>query len=118
MAVSVEQFGKSVVAAGLLSADALQAFWKALPAADRPAHGEALAAALVKAGKLTQFQAAETLAGRGASLVLGDYVLLDRLGAGGMGEVFKARHRHMDRIVGAQGRVGPGHEGRSVGQTF
>lgn len=29
----------------------------------------------------------------------GAYVLLSRIGAGGMGEVFKAQHRHMERIV-------------------
>ncbi len=97
--ITCEQFGKAVVGAGLLSADEMQSFWKALPAADRPADGEAFAAALVRAGKLTPFQAAETLATRGMSLILGDYVLLDRLGAGGMGEVFLARHRHMKRIV-------------------
>jgi serine/threonine protein kinase len=31
--------------------------------------------------------------------VLDTYVLLDRIGAGGMGEVFKAEHRRMERIV-------------------
>lgn len=31
--------------------------------------------------------------------VLGDYVLLGKIGAGGMGRVFKARHRHMERLV-------------------
>ena len=31
--------------------------------------------------------------------VLGNYLLLDKIGAGGMGQVFKARHRRMDRIV-------------------
>jgi serine/threonine protein kinase/WD40 repeat protein len=30
---------------------------------------------------------------------LGDYILLDRLGAGGMGQVFKAQHKHMKRLV-------------------
>jgi serine/threonine protein kinase len=33
------------------------------------------------------------------SLVLGDYVLLDPLGKGGMGVVYRARHRRMDRLV-------------------
>lgn len=31
--------------------------------------------------------------------VLGDYALLEKIGAGGMGMVFKARHRRMKRVV-------------------
>jgi serine/threonine protein kinase len=31
--------------------------------------------------------------------VFGEYVILEQIGAGGMGQVFKARHRSMDRIV-------------------
>jgi len=31
--------------------------------------------------------------------VFGDYVVLGKIGAGGMGQVYKARHRRMDRIV-------------------
>jgi molecular chaperone DnaK (HSP70) len=31
--------------------------------------------------------------------VIGDYALLRRIGAGGMGRVFKAQHRRMDRLV-------------------
>lgn len=31
--------------------------------------------------------------------VLGEYIILDRLGAGGMGQVYRAKHRTMDREV-------------------
>ncbi len=58
-----------------------------------------LAAQLIKVGQLTKFQAHQVAAGHAADLVLGNYILLDKIGAGGMGQVFRARHRRMDRIV-------------------
>lgn len=38
-------------------------------------------------------------AGRGPLGILGEYLLLERIGAGGMGEVFRAEHRTMNRQV-------------------
>jgi hypothetical protein len=61
--------------------------------------GKEMLAELVKRGWLTSFQAERVLQGKAEQLVLDKYVLLDRLGQGGMGEVFKARHRLMDRVV-------------------
>lgn len=60
---------------------------------------EAFAHELVHRGWLTAFQAAKLLAGKHHELVLGSYLLLDELGQGGMGQVFKARHRIMRRVV-------------------
>ena len=59
----------------------------------------ALARRLIEQGRLTEFQANHLLAGKSKNLVFGRYVLLDRLGIGAMGRVFKARHRLMDRLV-------------------
>src|SRR5262245_47404408 len=59
----------------------------------------ALARDLVGRGWLTPFQANRVAQGKTRELVLGPYVLLDRLGEGGMGQVFKARHPLMDRVV-------------------
>jgi eukaryotic-like serine/threonine-protein kinase len=49
--------------------------------------------------KLTPFQQEQVDAGRAEDLVLGQYVLEDRLGEGGMGVVYRAVHMGMDRQV-------------------
>jgi serine/threonine-protein kinase len=57
-----------------------------------------LAEDLVLKRWLTLFQAKEIFQGRADGLLLDRYVLLDRLGAGGMAVVFKAVHRHLGRV--------------------
>jgi len=96
MAVALEQFVKHLEDSGILAGDTLKDF---IPPKGSPKDAEDLARELVKQKKLTKFQAEEVYRGKGKSLVLGNYVLMEKIGAGGMGQVFKARHSRMDRFV-------------------
>ena len=60
---------------------------------------EEMLSRLIARDQLTDFQKKVIAEGKSRQLLLGDYVLLDRLGRGAMGVVLKARHCHMDRIV-------------------
>ncbi|MBX9583859.1 MAG: serine/threonine protein kinase, partial [Gemmataceae bacterium] len=67
--------------------DALVAeFLRHYPRAEAPA----LAEYLVAQGTLTPFQADRVLGGKTQGLVLGPYVLLDAIGSGSMGQVYRA----------------------------
>jgi len=96
MAVALEQFVKHLEDSGILAGDTLKNY---IPPKATPKDAEELARELVKQKKLTKFQAEEVYRGKGKSLVLGNYVLMEKIGAGGMGEVYKAEHRRMHRIV-------------------
>ncbi len=61
--------------------------------------GRVLARAFVDLGLLTKFQAERLLVGRTQGFLLGQYRILDQIGRGGMGRVFKAEHRPLNRIV-------------------
>jgi serine/threonine protein kinase len=69
-------------------------FLRKNPRAEAPA----LAEYLVDQGTITAFQAERILNGKSQGLVLGPYVLLDAIGAGSMGQVYKANSKNDNNL--------------------
>lgn len=67
---------------------------------------------LVRTGVLTAYQGAAIYQGKGKGLLIGPYIVLDKLGGGGMGMVFKAFHRD-HRVVVALKILPPSFSRRS-----
>jgi serine/threonine protein kinase len=99
MPLTLDEFSQHLTKSGLMSAEELARFRQGLPGDRSCADGQALARELVLAKKLTKYQASAVYQGKIKGLVLGNYVVLDKIGAGGMGQVFRAMHRRMERVV-------------------
>jgi response regulator RpfG family c-di-GMP phosphodiesterase/serine/threonine protein kinase len=89
--------------------------WEALPEADRDAlrrltSTEALLTGLSQHRLLTDYQATRLRAGQLSGLLFGNYRVLDRLGGGGMGIVFKAEHLLLRRPVALKVLSGPAED--------
>jgi serine/threonine-protein kinase len=69
-------------------------FLRKNPRAEAPA----LAEYLVEQGTLTAFQAERVLNGKTQGLVLGPYVLLDAIGSGSMGQVYRASSKNDNNL--------------------
>jgi eukaryotic-like serine/threonine-protein kinase len=66
---------------------------------DYPLDSVDLAERLVKDKVITTFQAKRFLSNKPQGLIVGRYIILDRIGSGSMGRVYKAHHQLMDRVV-------------------
>src|ERR1700727_539750 len=95
MAVALETFVKNLTDSGVIAPGKLENF---IPPKAHPKDAQELARQLVQSKPLTKYQAAEIYQGRAKSLILGNYTILDRIGAGGMGQVFKAEHAVKHRL--------------------
>ena len=99
MTVILDQFIHTLIESGLMTKEDINIFLEGLPVDERPSDGEHLAKLLFQRKKLTKFQTQAIYQGKTKGLVIGNYVVLDKIGEGGMGHVYKARHRRMKRVV-------------------
>ncbi|MEM1225159.1 MAG: protein kinase [Planctomycetota bacterium] len=98
MAVTVQQVIDVAVDSELATVAQIRRIHERIPE-DQRTEPKLLAKALREAGVFTAFQESNILAGRARAMRVGEYTILDRIGQGGMGEVFKAVHRRMGRVV-------------------
>ena len=95
------RFWHLAVQSGLVDAGALASCWARIPPAKRTieAADRRLARQAIEAGFLTLWQAQQILGGRAVGFKIDKYVLLDRIGVGGMGRVYLARDTRLGRRV-------------------
>jgi len=75
--------------------------------------------ALVSARLLTEFQAGRVKAGRIHGLILGNYRVLERIGAGGMGVVYRGEHRQLRTPVAIKAlHPNPDQSARTLARFF
>jgi eukaryotic-like serine/threonine-protein kinase len=99
MPQAADDFLRTVLRSGLMERSKLEAAVRAVPQVTRD-DPDALAEYLIKAGRLSRFQANKLLRGTSSGLVLGSYQILAPLGKGGMGRVFLARdHRNGELLA-------------------
>ncbi len=96
---NLERFVTALYESEILPAAEIQAFFDSLGEEECPASAEDLAGQMIRRGMLTSFQAKALLDGKARGLVLGSYLVLDRLGKGGMSRLFRCMHRQMKRVV-------------------
>src|SRR5579864_1756427 len=95
------RFWHSALKSGLIDTAALESCWNAIPLQKRTpdAMDRRLARQAVLSGRLTLWQAQQILGGRSQGFQIDKYLLIDRIGHGGMGRVYLAKDTRLNRRV-------------------
>jgi len=95
--LTCQQLAERLVRSGIISKEQVQEFWKKLT--DERRSLVAFADALVTQNLCTAYQLLIALDQEKPLLKVGSYLIVDKIGEGGMGQVFRAVHQKMKREV-------------------
>lgn len=99
MSISIQELIRNLTESGLLSDDEIGTIHDSIGSREHIRSAESFARELVRQNHLTKLQAAAVLKGKTKNLVFGDYIVLEKIGSGGMGQVFKAKHKPTGKMV-------------------
>jgi len=111
MSESLDRFIAMLLRSGLITEAQLDALRQQLSGDPNSGTEELFASKLADSGHLSDFQAQELRDGNIENLIVGDYVILQPVAKGGMGEVYRARHCVMKREVAVKFTL-PNAEGK------
>jgi len=97
MSVSVEQLIGELVHLGLMPEEEARDYCRPEASAPGIVDPRELARQLIAEDRITRYQAETILRGNADDLALGECVLLRKIGEGGMGQVYQAVHRRLQR---------------------
>ena len=115
---SLDDLFQQIVASGLMTEGQSHFFREQVTSSSRSAGPGSANDRHLHQQLRTYYQLAMLCEGRCDQLVLGNYVVLDKIGSGGMGTVFKARHRSMKRLVALKVPAPDALRGRTVTARF
>src|SRR5271166_4502241 len=95
----IGQFVELIIQTRLVEDPEIRAISERIFPQGKPRSVDPLAVELIRLGKLTPYQAAAIRQGKTRGLLIGKYIVLDKIGSGGMGLVFKARERQLQKVV-------------------
>ncbi len=99
MPISLDEFVRSLTDTGIMPAEEVTSLVTNFSEDQTGVDVEKLAKELVRQQKLTRFQASVIFRRQARGLRFGDYIVLDKLGSGGMGQVFKSENRQTGQTV-------------------
>jgi len=94
---TTDEFINLLTRSNLLDPEQFQEFLQGPGSDSQEAPPAELANSLTASGLLTKFQAEQLLKGKFRGFTIGKYRVLDRIGTGGMGQVFLCEHPHLKR---------------------